>query len=217
MLILSLKGLIINPFIWINPIMQKAVCNKCRLQTCSWQVNEVNIIVKCLDRFAIPSLNFKSFKSLLQGQGIWQSISQQCLPRLPASQTSVSQTSLARIFLFLKEGHEELYLSNFVLFRAMEIIYEKTKGRIPRDPHWENKTSTRLWWVGCSISRTLKTLSWSFLLRDFRKRKAIWEFQKDLTFKARLSGKHLLIGQLHDDVILLQLPESLSLLFSCAN
>ena len=45
MLILSLKGLIINPFIWINPIMQKAVCNKCRLQTCSWQVNEVNIIV----------------------------------------------------------------------------------------------------------------------------------------------------------------------------
>ena len=25
------------------------------------------------------------------------------------------------------------------------------------------------------------------------------------------------IGQLHDDVILLQLPESLSLLFSCAN
>ena len=45
MLILSLKGLIINPFIWINPIMQKAVCNKYRLQTCSWQVNEVNIIV----------------------------------------------------------------------------------------------------------------------------------------------------------------------------
>ena len=28
---------------------------------------------------------------------------------------------------------------------------------------------------------------------------------------------HLSIGQLHDDVILLQLPESLSLLFSCAN
>ena len=25
------------------------------------------------------------------------------------------------------------------------------------------------------------------------------------------------IGQLHDDIILLQLPESLSLLFSCAN
>ena len=65
MLILSLKGLIINPFIWINPIMQKAVCNKYRLQTCSWHVNEVNIIVKCLDRFPIPSLNFKSFKSLL--------------------------------------------------------------------------------------------------------------------------------------------------------
>ena len=45
MLILSLKGLIINPFIWINPIMQKAVCNKYRLQTCSWQVNEETIIV----------------------------------------------------------------------------------------------------------------------------------------------------------------------------
>ena len=30
-------------------------------------------------------------------------------------------------------------------------------------------------------------------------------------------GKEALIGQLHDDVILLQLPESLSLLFSCAN
>ena len=44
MLILSLKGLIINPLIWINPIMQKAVCNKCRLQTCNWQVNEVNIV-----------------------------------------------------------------------------------------------------------------------------------------------------------------------------
>ena len=29
--------------------------------------------------------------------------------------------------------------------------------------------------------------------------------------------KQLSIGQLHDDVILLQLPESLSLLFSCAN
>ena len=30
------------------------------------------------------------------------------------------------------------------------------------------------------------------------------------------NGKKV-IGQLHDDVILLQLPESLSLLFSCAN
>ena len=27
-----------------------------------------------------------------------------------------------------------MYLSNFVLFRAMEIIYEKTKGRIPVRP-----------------------------------------------------------------------------------
>ena len=55
------------------------------------------------------------------------------------------------------------------------------------------------------------------LIEGFSKKKAIWEFQKNLTFKARLSAKHLLIGQLHDDVILLQLPESLSLLFSCAN
>ena len=31
------------------------------------------------------------------------------------------------------------------------------------------------------------------------------------------SYKDLGIGQLQDDVILLQLPESLSLLFSCAN
>ena len=31
------------------------------------------------------------------------------------------------------------------------------------------------------------------------------------------SQKYFPIGQLHDDVILLQLPESLSLLFSCAN
>ena len=30
-------------------------------------------------------------------------------------------------------------------------------------------------------------------------------------------GVSLVIGQLHDDVILLQLPESLRLLFSCAN
>ena len=33
-------------------------------------------------------------------------------------------------------------------------------------------------------------------------------------FKTTLNAT---IGQLHDDVILLQLPESLSLLFSCAN
>ena len=35
---------------------------------------------------------------------------------------------------------------------------------------------------------------------------------------AKNAGIHSVgIGQLHDDVILLQLPESLSLLFSCAN
>ena len=32
-----------------------------------------------------------------------------------------------------------------------------------------------------------------------------------------LSSSAQAIGQLHDDVILLQLPESLSVLFSCAN
>ena len=63
MLILSLYGSInTHLFILINPITQEAVCNKRRLQTCSWQVNEVNNIVKRLNRFAIPSLIFKSFK-----------------------------------------------------------------------------------------------------------------------------------------------------------
>ena len=36
-------------------------------------------------------------------------------------------------------------------------------------------------------------------------------------FRRRASAVPNLIGQLHDDVILLQLPQSLSLLFSCAN
>ena len=43
-------------------------------------------------------------------------------------------------------------------------------------------------------------------------------------FLSNYEKRHLLLnkqlvqlGQLHDDVILLQLPESLSLLFSCAN
>ena len=35
--------------------------------------------------------------------------------------------------------------------------------------------------------------------------------------EARKKGATSLIGQLHDDVILLQLPESFSLLFSRAN
>ena len=66
---------------------------------------------------------------------------------------------------------------------------KRQRGEFSWDPHWENKTSTRLWCpavlakirvcVGCSISRARKTWSWSFLLRDFRKKKrAIWEFQK---------------------------------------
>ena len=38
-----------------------------------------------------------------------------------------------------------------------------------------------------------------------------------LTKKQAKEQKATAIGQLHDDVILLQLPESFSLLFSCAN
>ena len=56
--------------------------------------------------------------------------------------------------------------------------------------------------VGGSISRGLGHSYWGI----FEKKKAIWEFKKkNLTFKARLSAKHMFIGQLHDDVILLQL------------
>ena len=71
---------------------------------------------------------------------------------------------------------------------------KRQRGEFPWDPHWENKTSTRLWCpavsakirvcVGCSISRTRKAWSWSFLLRDFRKKKAIWELQKKSHFQS---------------------------------
>ena len=45
-----------------------------------------------------------------------------------------------------------------------------------------------------------------------------FQAQKNLFATLETRKKLLkLIGQLHDDVILLQLPESLSLLFSCAN
>ena len=86
----------------------------------------------------------------------------------------------------------------------MEIIYEKTKGQIPlrlslgkqndlnqvvvSSGFSENKG---LGWV-FSLAGS-KTWFWSFLLRNFReKKKAICEFQKNLTFKARPSAKHLL-------------------------
>ena len=42
----------------------------------------------------------------------------------------------------------------------------------------------------------------------------------ELTLKKKMAEdaeSDIAIGQLHDDVILLQLPESLSLLFACAN
>ena len=43
-------------------------------------------------------------------------------------------------------------------------------------------------------------------------------FVPDLALKQRFGAtRKWPIGQLHDDVILLQLPESFSLLFSCAN
>ena len=111
----------------------------------------------------------------------------------------------------------------------MEIIYEKTKGWIPLRPSLAKQNDLNqvvessgfsenkgLGWV--LILAVSENVSWSFLLRDFRKKKRPFgSSKKNLIFKARLSAKHLLIRQLHDDVILLQLPESLSLLFSSAN
>ena len=56
--------------------------------------------------------------------------------------------------------------------------------------------------VGCSISRGLGHSYWGI----FEKKKPFGSSKKkNPTFKARLSAKHMLIGQLHDDVILLQL------------
>ena len=105
---------------------------------------------------------------------------------------------------------------------------KRQRGEFPWDPHWQNKmTSTRLWspavlakirvWVGCSFSRSLKTCLGHSYWGIFEKKRPFGSSKKNLTFKARLSAKRLLIRQLHDDVILLQLPESLSLLFSSAN
>ena len=44
-------------------------------------------------------------------------------------------------------------------------------------------------------------------------------FAINVTLSGYQLSRHVIapIGQLHDDVILLQLPESFSLLFSCAN
>ena len=52
--------------------------------------------------------------------------------------------------------------------------------------------------------------------KDFHE-KILQYTQSDLSRALRRVAATCLIGQLHDDVILLQLPESLSLLFSCAN
>ena len=41
------------------PTLRGAVWDKRRLQTADWQVNEVNIAVKCFNRFPIPKLDFK--------------------------------------------------------------------------------------------------------------------------------------------------------------
>ena len=123
-----------------------------------------------------------------------------------------------------------MYLSNFVLFRAMEIIYEKTKGRIPVRPSLAKQNDLNqvvessgfsenkglCWVLNLSAQKVIFVLV--ILIEGFSKKKRPFgSSKKNLTFKARLSAKHLLIGQLHDDVILLQLQESLSLLFSCAN
>ena len=80
---------------------------------------------------------------------------------------------------------------------------KRQRGEFPWGPHWENKmTSTRLWcpavlaktraWVGCSVSRALKRDFGHSYWGIFEKKKAICEFQKNLTFKARPSAKHLL-------------------------
>ena len=71
---------------------------------------------------------------------------------------------------------------------------KRQRGKFPRGPHWENKmTSTRLWcaktrvWVGFSVSLALKR-GLGHSIKGFSKEKAIWEFQKNLTFKERLSA-----------------------------
>ena len=64
-----------------NPESPRLVCDKRRLQT-GWYTRKTllwNALTESL------SLKFKSFKNLVQGQGICYSILQQCLLRLPAS------------------------------------------------------------------------------------------------------------------------------------
>ena len=84
---------------------------------------------------------------------------------------------------------------------------KRQRGEFPWDPHWENKASTRLWCpavlakLGAQSRGVLVILTEGFS----KKKKPFGSSKKNLTFKARLSAKHMLIGQLHDDVILLQL------------
>ena len=77
---------------------------------------------------------------------------------------------------------------------------KRQRGELPWDPHWQNKmTSTRLWspavlakirvWVGCSISRTLKTCLGHSYCGIFAKKKAIWEFQKKSHFQSEAKCK----------------------------
>ena len=87
------------------------------------------------------------------------------------------------------------------------MIYEKTKGQIPPRPSLGKQNDLNQVVVSSGFSEN-KGLGWVFSLQDHvlknvvlviliegfsKKNKAICEFQKNLTFKARLSAKHLLI------------------------
>ena len=89
----------------------------------------------------------------------------------------------------------------------MRMIYEKTKGQIPPRPSLGKQNDLNQVVVSSGFSEN-KGLGWVFSLQDHvlknvvlviliegfsKKNKAICEFQKNLTFKARLSAKHLLI------------------------
>ena len=79
--------------------------------------------------------------------------------------------------------------------------------------------------IACRSTRNAGCFKWIWSLEIKCKRKWFWDlfllvFIQTLVssqWKFGVSLAKFRIGQLHDDVILLQLPESFSLLFSCAN
>ena len=75
-----------------------------------WQVNEENFIVEIAVTESL-SLKFKSFKSLVQGQGICQSILQQCLLHLSAS----LQSAFAAHWLFTGRDTQKLLVASFIV------------------------------------------------------------------------------------------------------